>query len=110
MPMDYLIDHDRRFVQARGRGILTDADVFGFPANKCQNRFPRIVERSGSPCEISSSDQFQSFQRAAGLPRLGPFRDCPSTRRPSVGVVSGADDVEKAGPIAVGFRLGNDAA
>jgi hypothetical protein len=30
MPIDYLIDHDRRFVQARGRGILTDADVFGY--------------------------------------------------------------------------------
>ena len=30
MPIDYEIDHDRRLVIARGRGTLTDEDVFSY--------------------------------------------------------------------------------
>jgi hypothetical protein len=30
MPIDYEIDHSRRLVVGRGRGIVTDADVFGY--------------------------------------------------------------------------------
>jgi hypothetical protein len=30
MPIEYTIDHDRRLVPARGRGVFTDADVFGY--------------------------------------------------------------------------------
>ena len=30
MPIAYQIDHDRRLVVARGQGILTDEDVFGY--------------------------------------------------------------------------------
>ena len=30
MPIDYEIDHEHRIVIARGRGVLTDADVFGY--------------------------------------------------------------------------------
>ena len=30
MPIEYEIDHDRRIVRARGRGVMTDQDVFGY--------------------------------------------------------------------------------
>jgi hypothetical protein len=30
MPIDYYIDHGRRLVVARGRGVFTDADAFGY--------------------------------------------------------------------------------
>ena len=30
MPIDYVIDHDRRLVLARGHGTLTHEDVFGY--------------------------------------------------------------------------------
>jgi hypothetical protein len=30
MPIEYAIDHARRLVTAKGRGILTDQDVFGY--------------------------------------------------------------------------------
>ena len=30
MPIEHTIDHDRRLVVARGRGILTDQDVFDY--------------------------------------------------------------------------------
>jgi hypothetical protein len=30
MPIDYQIDHSRRLVVARGRGVFADADVFGY--------------------------------------------------------------------------------
>jgi hypothetical protein len=30
MPIDYYIDHARRLVVARGRGVFTDADIFGY--------------------------------------------------------------------------------
>ena len=30
MPIEHTIDHDRRLVVARGRGILTDRDVFDY--------------------------------------------------------------------------------
>ncbi len=30
MPIEYLIDHERRLVMAKGQGTLTDEDVFGF--------------------------------------------------------------------------------
>jgi hypothetical protein len=30
MPIDYFIDHARRLVVARGRGVFADAEVFGY--------------------------------------------------------------------------------
>jgi hypothetical protein len=30
VPIDYLINHERRVVLARCRGVLTDEDVFGY--------------------------------------------------------------------------------
>jgi hypothetical protein len=30
MPIEYRIDHGRRLVLTKGRGTLTDADVFGY--------------------------------------------------------------------------------
>src|SRR5262245_5708623 len=30
MPIDYTIDHERKVVVARGRGVFSDADVFGY--------------------------------------------------------------------------------
>ena len=30
MPIEYTIDHDRRLVTAKGKGTLTDEDVFGY--------------------------------------------------------------------------------
>ena len=30
MPIEYTIDHDQRLVTAKGYGIFTDADVFGY--------------------------------------------------------------------------------
>jgi hypothetical protein len=30
MPIEYTIDHDQRLVIAKGRGIFSDADVFGY--------------------------------------------------------------------------------
>jgi hypothetical protein len=106
MPIDYLIDHDRRFVQARGRGILTDADVFGY-----QHEVWSRPEVSGYDelVDLSEVEQIAlpSVGRLRTLARLSATMD-PSSPLSKLAIVAPEDLAFGLGRVYQAYREVND--
>jgi hypothetical protein len=106
MPIDYLIDHDRRFVQARGRGILTDADVFGY-----QHEVWSRPEVSGYDELVDMSEVEQialpSVGRVRTLARLSATMD-PSSPSSKLAIVAPEDLAFGLGCMYEAYREVND--
>ncbi len=64
MPIEYTIDHDRRLVTARGRGVFSDADVFGYQLDV------------GSRPEVAGYDELVDMTAVEhiALPSIGRIR------------------------------------
>ena len=78
MPIDYLIDHDRRLVLAKGRGTLTHEDVFGYQREVWSraevNGYNELVDMS-QVVQIA----LQSVERVRELAKLSAGMDAHSS-------------------------------
>ena len=78
MPITYQIDRERRLVITTGRGVITDADVFGYqqevwsrPENSAYNE---LIDMTGV-----SDIEFISPDRVAKLAKLSSSMDAPGS-------------------------------
>ena len=78
MPITYQIDRERRLVIATGRGVITDAEVFGYqqevwsqPENSA---YDELIDMTGV-----SHIEFVSPERVAKLANLSSSMDAPGS-------------------------------
>jgi hypothetical protein len=106
MPIDYLIDHEQRVVLARGRGVLTDEDVFGY-----QHEVWSRPEVAGYDELVDMSEVEQialpSVGRVRTLARLSASMD-PSSHESKLAIVAPEDLAFGLGRVYEAYREGND--
>jgi hypothetical protein len=106
MPIDYLIDHEQRVVLARGRGVLTDEDVFGY-----QHEVWSRPEVAGYDELVDMSEVEQialpSVGRVRTLARLSASMD-PSSPASKLAIVAPEDLAFGLGRVYEAYREGND--
>jgi len=78
MPIEHAIDHARRLVIARGRGTLTDQDIFGYQSAVWSN-----AEVAGYDELMDMTDvehiRLQSMDRVQQLAKVSAGMDAPSS-------------------------------
>ena len=69
MPIDYHIDHARRLVVARGNGVLTGADIFGYQREVWSRPevigYDELVDMSGVKEIVTTSPTSDNFRALA---------------------------------------------
>jgi hypothetical protein len=93
MPIEYRIEHENRMVIARGFGVITDSDVFGYQREVWSQRelegYHELVDMSGvERIDLPSTD------RVAALAMMSAKMDTPY--HPSKFAIVASEDVSFA--------------
>ena len=106
MPIEYRIDHDRKLVVAKGRGTVTDPDVFGYQREVWSRDdvagYDELIDMSEvEHIAVQSVNRVCEFgiafcHHGRGIARLQVSDHCP--REPGIRVGANVRDLPGVGP------------